>query len=90
MAQVRDMVMHFREIWGPEKGNSRYIFVMTSSRWAAHVPWGNRVAGVRKTKGCTDVSQGNPKFISQVIHPPQSTESSAAMNITDSGPTHIH
>jgi tRNA 2-thiouridine synthesizing protein E len=48
-AQVRDMVKHFREVWGPEKGNSRYlhdIFPMGGPQ-----KQGNRVAGVRKTKG---------------------------------------
>lgn len=48
-AQVRDMVMHFREAWGPEKGNSRYlhdIFPMGGPQ-----KQGNRVAGMRKTKG---------------------------------------
>lgn len=48
-AQVRDMVKHFREAWGPEKGNSRYlhdIFPMGGPQ-----KQGNRVAGIRKTKG---------------------------------------
>jgi TusE/DsrC/DsvC family sulfur relay protein len=48
-AQVRDMVKHFREVWGPEKGNSRYlhdIFPMGGPQ-----KQGNRLAGVRKTKG---------------------------------------
>ncbi|MEW5771825.1 MAG: TusE/DsrC/DsvC family sulfur relay protein [Pseudomonadota bacterium] len=48
-AQVRDMVVHFREAWGPEKGNSRYlhdIFPMGGPQ-----KQGNRVAGIRKTKG---------------------------------------
>lgn len=48
-AQVRDMVMHFRAAWGPEKGNSRYlhdIFPMGGPQ-----KQGNRVAGMRKTKG---------------------------------------
>jgi tRNA 2-thiouridine synthesizing protein E len=48
-AQVRDMVMHFRKAWGPEKGNSRYlhdIFPMGGPQ-----KQGNRVAGIRKTKG---------------------------------------
>jgi tRNA 2-thiouridine synthesizing protein E len=48
-AQVRDMVMHFRTLWGPEKGNSRYlhdIFPMGGPQ-----KQGNRVAGIRKTKG---------------------------------------
>lgn len=48
-AQVRDMVKHFRAVWGPEKGNSRYlhdIFPMGGPQ-----KQGNRLAGVRKTKG---------------------------------------
>jgi len=48
-AQVRDMVRHFREVWGPDKGNSRYlhdIFPMGGPQ-----KQGNRLAGVRKTKG---------------------------------------
>ena len=48
-AQVRDMVKHFREVWGPETGNSRHlhdIFPMGGPQ-----KQGNRVAGVRKTKG---------------------------------------
>ncbi len=48
-AQVRDMVMHFRTLWGPDKGNSRHlhdIFPMGGPQ-----KQGNRVAGMRKTKG---------------------------------------
>lgn len=48
-AQVRDMVRHFRTVWGPEKGNSRYlhdIFPMGGPQ-----KQGNRLAGMRKTKG---------------------------------------
>lgn len=48
-AQVRDMVKHFRQAWGPDKGNSRYlhdIFPMGGPQ-----KQGNRIAGVRKTKG---------------------------------------
>ena len=48
-AQVRDMVKHFRELWGTEKGNSRYlhdIFPIGGPQ-----KQGNRLAGVRKTKG---------------------------------------
>jgi tRNA 2-thiouridine synthesizing protein E len=48
-AQVRDMVMHFREIWGPEKGNSRHLHDMFPM--GGPQKQGNRVAGVRKTKG---------------------------------------
>lgn len=48
-AQVRDMVKHFREAWGLAKGNSRYlhdIFPLGGPQ-----KQGNRLAGVRKTKG---------------------------------------
>jgi len=48
-AQVRDMVRHFRALWGPEKGNSRYLhdlFPMGGPQ-----KQGNRLAGMRKTKG---------------------------------------
>lgn len=48
-APVRDMVKHFREAWGPDKGNSRYlhdIFPLGGPQ-----KQGNRMAGIRKTKG---------------------------------------
>ncbi len=48
-APVRDMVKHFREAWGPERGNSRHlhdIFPMGGPQ-----KQGNRLAGIRKTKG---------------------------------------
>lgn len=48
-APVRDMVKHFRTAWGTEKGNSRYlhdIFPMGGPQ-----KQGNRLAGIRKTKG---------------------------------------
>ncbi len=48
-AQVRDMVRHFRETWEPERGNSRHlhdIFPIGGPQ-----KQGNRVAGIRKTKG---------------------------------------
>ena len=48
-AQVRDMIKHFRTVWGPDKGNSRYlhdIFPMGGPQ-----KQGNRLAGMRKTKG---------------------------------------
>jgi len=48
-AQVRDMVKHFRAAWGPDRGNSRYLhdlFPMGGPQ-----KQGNRIAGVRKTKG---------------------------------------
>lgn len=48
-AQVRTMIKHFKEKWGPEKGNNRYlhdIFPMGGPQ-----KQGNRLAGIRKTKG---------------------------------------
>ena len=48
-AQVRDMVMHFRKEWGPIRGNSRHlhdIFPLGGPQ-----KQGNRLAGMRKTKG---------------------------------------
>ncbi len=48
-AQVRDMIRHFREAWGPEKGNNHYLhdlFPMGGPQ-----KQGNRMAGIRKTKG---------------------------------------
>lgn len=48
-AQVRDMLKHFREAWGPERGNNHYlhaIFPMGGPQ-----KQGNRIAGIRKTKG---------------------------------------
>lgn len=48
-AQVRDMIKHFRNIWGKERANTRYlhdIFPMGGPQ-----KQGNRLAGIRKTKG---------------------------------------
>ena len=48
-AQVRDMLKHFREAWGPEHGNNHHlhaIFPMGGPQ-----KQGNRLAGIRKTKG---------------------------------------
>jgi tRNA 2-thiouridine synthesizing protein E len=48
-AQVRDMLKHFREAWGPERGNNHHlheIFPMGGPQ-----KQGNRLAGIRKTKG---------------------------------------
>lgn len=48
-AQVRDMIRHFREAWGPERGNNHHlheIFPMGGPQ-----KQGNRMAGIRKTKG---------------------------------------
>lgn len=48
-AQVRDMIRHFRQEWGPEKGCNRYLHDMFPM--GGPQKQGNRVAGVRKTKG---------------------------------------
>jgi tRNA 2-thiouridine synthesizing protein E len=48
-AQVRDMIRHFRAAWGPERGCNRHlhdIFPM-----GGPLKQGNRLAGIRKTKG---------------------------------------
>lgn len=48
-AQVRDMIKHFRKVWGKERANTRYlhdIFPMGGPQ-----KQGNRLAGIRKTKG---------------------------------------
>ncbi|MBI5331029.1 MAG: TusE/DsrC/DsvC family sulfur relay protein [Betaproteobacteria bacterium] len=48
-AQVRDMIRHFREVWGQERGNNHYLhdlFPMGGPQ-----KQGNRLAGIRKTKG---------------------------------------
>ncbi|WP_303904324.1 TusE/DsrC/DsvC family sulfur relay protein [Thiohalomonas denitrificans] len=48
-AQVRTMIKHFKAKWGSEKGNNRYlhdIFPMGGPQ-----KQGNRLAGIRKTKG---------------------------------------
>ena len=48
-AQVRDMVKHFRAAWGPDRGNSRYLHDLFPM--GGQQKQGNRIAGVRKTKG---------------------------------------
>lgn len=48
-AQVRDMIRHFRDTWGSERGSNRHlhdIFPMGGPQ-----KQGNRLAGIRKTKG---------------------------------------
>lgn len=48
-AQVRDMIKYFREAWGQERGNNHHLhdlFPMGGPQ-----KQGNRVAGIRKTKG---------------------------------------
>lgn len=48
-AQVRDMIRHFKEAWGAERGNNHYLHDMFPM--GGPQKQGNRVAGIRKTKG---------------------------------------
>lgn len=48
-ASVRDMIRHFRNIWGPEKGSSRYLHRIFPR--GGPQKQGNRVAGLLRTKG---------------------------------------
>ena len=48
-APVRDMIKHFKKIWGKEKGNSRYLHQIFPK--GGPQKQGNRLAGVRKPKG---------------------------------------
>jgi tRNA 2-thiouridine synthesizing protein E len=48
-AQVRDMIRHFRKLWGPERGSNRYLHDLFPR--GGPQKQGNRVAGIRKTKG---------------------------------------
>lgn len=48
-AQVRNMIKHFKEKWGAEQGNNRYLHDMFPI--GGPQKQGNRLAGIRKTKG---------------------------------------
>ena len=48
-APVRDMVKHFKKVWGKEKGNSAYLHQIFPK--GGPQKQGNRLAGVRKPKG---------------------------------------
>ncbi len=48
-APVRDMVKHFREVWGPERGNSTYLHRLFPK--GGPQKQGNRLAGLLRTKG---------------------------------------
>ena len=48
-AQVRDMIKHFKKAWGPERGNNRYLHDIFPK--GGPQKQGNRLAGIRKTKG---------------------------------------
>ena len=48
-AQVRDMIKHFRALWGPDKGNNHYLHDLFPN--GGPQKQGNRLAGIRRTKG---------------------------------------
>ena len=48
-AQVRDMIKHFRKVWGHERGNNHYLHEIFPR--GGPQKQGNRLAGIRRTKG---------------------------------------
>ena len=48
-AQVRVMIRHFRDAWGPERGNNHYLHDLFPV--GGPQKQGNRLAGLLKTKG---------------------------------------
>jgi tRNA 2-thiouridine synthesizing protein E len=48
-ATVRDMIRHFRRVWGPSKGNNRYLHDLFPR--GGPQKQGNRLAGLLRTKG---------------------------------------
>jgi len=46
---VRDMLKHFRQQWGDEKGNNHYLHQLFPK--GGPQKQGNRLAGIRRTKG---------------------------------------
>jgi tRNA 2-thiouridine synthesizing protein E len=48
-ASVRDMIRHFRRIWGADKGNNRYLHQLFPR--GGPQKQGNRLAGLLRTKG---------------------------------------
>lgn len=47
--QVRVMIKHFTEKWGPEKGSNHYLHEIFPK--GGPQKQGNRLAGIRRTKG---------------------------------------
>jgi tRNA 2-thiouridine synthesizing protein E len=47
--QVRIMIKHFAEVWGPERGNNHYLHALFPR--GGPQKQGNRLAGLLKTKG---------------------------------------
>jgi tRNA 2-thiouridine synthesizing protein E len=48
-ASVREMIKHFRTVWGPEKGGNRYLHQLFPR--GGPQKQGNRLAGLLRTKG---------------------------------------
>jgi len=48
-AQVRAMIQHFRQRWGPERGNNHYLHELFPI--GGPQKQGNRLAGLLRTKG---------------------------------------
>lgn len=48
-AQVRMMIKHFAQVWGPERGNNRYLHDIFPR--GGPQKQGNRLAGLLRTKG---------------------------------------
>ncbi len=48
-ATVRDMIAHFRRVWGPERGSNRYLHRLFPR--GGPQKQGNRLAGLLRTKG---------------------------------------
>jgi len=47
--QVRKMIKHFSEKWGPERGNNHHLHAIFPR--GGPQKQGNRLAGIRRTKG---------------------------------------
>lgn len=48
-ANVREIIKHFRKIWGPERGSNRYLHTLFPR--GGPQKQGNRLAGLLRTKG---------------------------------------
>jgi len=48
-AQVRMMIRHFAQAWGPQRGNNHYLHAIFPN--GGPQKQGNRLAGLMKTKG---------------------------------------
>jgi tRNA 2-thiouridine synthesizing protein E len=48
-AQVRAMIKHFQQVWGPARGNNRYLHDLFPN--GGPQKQGNRVAGLMRTRG---------------------------------------